>query len=127
MRKLLSAVAAMAIVVPLAIGAIPASAHGGKPTVGCYSYTAGHTQRKAKPNSCALVVSLRGCDGACAADQIYIDNCAWRRWAPRHARGHCTERANGGFHKRLSVKFRRVRGHRFTRGRIGGHKVHLPR
>jgi hypothetical protein len=121
----LVAAVAIAVIVSLVLTAPSALARSGKPTVGCWDYTKNRAVHKVRPNSCALVVSLRACNGACAADQLFIDDCNWGGWGRRHAQGHCTERANGGYHKRHFVKFRRVRHGRFTRGRIGGLHFHL--
>jgi hypothetical protein len=95
-----------------------------KPTVGCFSYQTQRVEKKVKPRQCTLVVKHQ-CGGACSADQVYLDQCVWLRWKQHRARGRCTHRANMGFHKRQTVKLRRVRGDHFTRAKIGGHWAHI--
>ena len=95
-----------------------------KPAVGCFNVQTERVAKKVKPRQCSVVYKHQ-CGGWCSADQIFLDDCVWLRWGRHRARGRCTWRANMGYHKRLSVKLRRVRGDRFTRGKIGGHSVHI--
>lgn len=95
-----------------------------KPAVGCYVWQQDRFVKRVKPEHCVLVVSHQ-CGGACSADQIVLKQCAWKRWKERRARGRCTWRGNMGFHKRVSVKFHRVRENRFTRARIDGQSEHV--
>jgi hypothetical protein len=121
MRKLIIAI--LLSLVALAVTSSPALA-ANKPVVGCYIWQKERVVKKVKPRQCSLVAKHQ-CGGGCAADQILLDDCAWKRWKQHRARGHCTWRANMGFHKRLSVKLHRVRANRFTRARVGGHSVHV--
>jgi hypothetical protein len=116
MRKLI-----IATILSLSLVAIPSSPAfiANKHVVGCFNFQTGRVDKKVKPRHCAVVVTHQ-CGGWCSADQVYLDHCAWRRWT-RRARGHCTWRANMGYHNRVSVKLHRVRSNRFTRARIGGH------
>ena len=107
-----------------AITSTSSAAAAEQPAVGCYNVKKQRVIEKGKPPQCTLVVAHQ-CGGFCAADQIGLDNCDWNRWKQDRAGGRCTWRGNMGFHKRVSVGLRRVRGGRFTRAEIGGRLVRI--